>query len=73
MRVSWGQDERAARCAHSGEPAPFDMRRAKVRRTTCDAARAECECFKVEIRAALERQKCSFDATPDLRFAFARV
>ncbi|WP_254221995.1 hypothetical protein [Burkholderia multivorans] len=68
MRVSWGQDERAARCAHSGEPAPFGMRRAEARGTTCDATRAECGCFKVEIRTAPEREKCSFDATRDLRF-----
>ncbi|EEE02770.1 conserved hypothetical protein [Burkholderia multivorans CGD1] len=68
MRVSWGQDERAARCAHSGEPAPFGMRRAEARSTTCDATRAECGCFKVEIRTALEREKCSFDATRDRRF-----
>jgi len=68
MRVSWGQDERAARCARSGEPAPFGMRRAEARSTTCDATRAECGCFKVEIRTAPEREKCSFDATRDLRF-----
>ncbi|UXZ84637.1 hypothetical protein [Burkholderia multivorans] len=68
MRVSWGQDGRAARCAHSGEPAPFGMRRAKARSTTCDATRAECGCFKVEIRTALEHGKCSLDATRDLRF-----
>jgi len=44
------------------------MRRAKARSTTCDATRAECGCFKVEIRTALEHGKCSLDATRDLRF-----